>query len=248
VAAVPGSCPLSAPVLAIVRAVLEQEAGSEVVLIYGNRTTARAMFLEDLLALKDRHLARLALYFVMSREPQEVELFNGRLDGAKIRALAGVVFDPAALDEAFVCGPGSMVTEVREALAAVGATAPVHSERFTTATPPAADAGAAVEAPAAPRVEAASASITVIQDGRRRSFRMRDADVSVLDAAERAGLELPFSCRAGVCSTCRAKVVRGSVTMAHNVALEDWELEAGYVLCCQLRPTGGELELTYDEK
>ena len=233
------------PVLSITTAILANEPGSFVTLIYGNRNIARTMFVEELLALKNRFLERLALHFVMSREPQDVELFNGRLDASKLRALAGRVFDPATVDEVYVCGPGDMVSVTRATLAAFGTAAPIHSEQFTSA---ANDATLAATPTTAVAAKAAAAMVTVVQDGRRRSFAMLDSDASVLDAAERAGLELPFSCRSGVCSTCRAKVVRGSVTMAHNVALEDWELAAGYVLCCQSRPTGAELELTYDEK
>ena len=234
------------PVLSIATAVLEQEPNSRFVLIYGNRTTARTMFLEDVLALKNRFLARFAVHFIMSREPQENELFNGRLDAAKIAELAGVLFDPAAVDEIFICGPGDMVGATREALRALGTTAPMHFERFTTSSALAANE-ARTAVPAA-TVSADAATVTVIQDGRRRSFTMLPADLSVLDAAERAGLELPFSCRAGVCSTCRARVVSGAAKMTHNIALEDWELEAGFVLCCQARPTSRELELSYDDK
>ena len=231
------------PILSIVTAALEGDADSRVVLVYGNRTVARTMFIEDILALKNRFLDRLAVHFMMSREPQDIEIFNGRLDAAKINELAGLLFDPAAIDEVFICGPGDMVATCREALAALGTRAPIHFERFTTA----------VATPAAIRQSVATAAgneatVTVIQDGRRRSFSMAPDNGSVLDAAERAGLDLPFSCRAGVCSTCRVKVVSGTVTMEHNVALEDWELAAGFVLACQARPTGRELELSYDEK
>ena len=231
------------PILSIATAALENEPDSRFLLVYGNRTMARTMFLEEVLALKNRFLGRFAVHFVMSREPQDNALFNGRLDGAKVIELAGFLFDPATVDEVFVCGPGDMVHSVREALAALGTTAPVHFERFTTA---AALASAAARAPA-PAVTG-GAAITVVQDGRRRLFTMLPGDASVLEAAERNGLDLPFSCRAGVCSTCRARIVRGSAEMTHNVALEDWELEARFVLCCQARPTSGELELSYDEK
>jgi len=233
------------PVLSIATAVLENEPNSRFLLVYGNRTTARTMFLEDVLALKNRFLGRLAAHFVMSREPQDNELFNGRLDGAKVVALARFLFDPATVDEVFVCGPGDMVASIREALKTLGTTAPVHFERFTTT---AALATAAARAPVPDHLDTAAATVTVIQDGRRRAFTMLRADASVLDAAERAGLDLPFSCRAGVCSTCRARVVKGSATMTHNVALEDWELDAGFILCCQAQPTSRELELSYDEK
>jgi ring-1,2-phenylacetyl-CoA epoxidase subunit PaaE len=233
------------PVLAIVTAVLEREPNSRFLLVYGNRTTARTMFLEDVLALKNRFIGRFAVHFVMSREPQDIDLLNGRLDGAKVRALAGVLFDPAAVDEVFVCGPGDMVSSIREALRALGTTAPIHFERFTAAD---VAAPAPMTRPESTVAAAGAVPVTIIQDGRRRQFTMLPSDASVLDAGERAGLDLPFSCRAGVCSTCRARVVRGSVEMAHNVALEDWELDAGFVLCCQSTPTSAELELSYDDK
>ena len=235
------------PVLAIVRAILSDEPASAVTLIYGNRTTRRTMFLEELLALKNRYLPRLALHFLMSAEPQDLELFDGRVDAGKLKGLAGVLFDPTDIDEVYVCGPGDMAATTRATLAELGVRSPVHSEQFTIATEPAAPAPTPTPTPT-PQAAAAATLVTIVQDGRRRSFPMDASDASVLDAAERAGFELPFSCRSGVCSTCRARLVRGTATMAHNVALEDWELEAGYVLCCQLRPTGGELELTYDEK
>jgi ring-1,2-phenylacetyl-CoA epoxidase subunit PaaE len=236
------------PVLSIATAVLEQEPGSQFLLVYGNRTTARTMFLEDILALKNCFLGRFAVHFIMSREPQDVDVFNGRVDAAKIRELAGVLFDPVAVDEVFICGPGDMATSTRETLRALGTKAPIHFERFTTAEEPTAPAVEVGHADGKPAVSGDTATVTVIQDGRRRSFMMLPTDESVLDAAARAGIDLPFSCRAGVCSTCRAKVVSGSVTMAHNIALEDWELAAGFVLCCQSRATSRELELSYDEK
>lgn len=247
------------PVLSIATSVLEQEPDSQFLLIYGNRTTARTMFVEELFALKNRFLGRFAVHFIMSREPQEMDLFNGRLDATKIRELAGALFDPAAVDEVFICGPGDMVACTRDTLRALGMSAPIHVERFTTSaseSAASADVMHSVAGASIPRMQvrqlegnvADEATVTVILDGRRRRFTMQPSDESVLAAGERAGLELPFSCRAGVCSTCRAKVISGAVTMAHNVALEDWELAAGFVLCCQSRPTSRELELSYDEK
>lgn len=234
------------PVLSIVSAVLEHEPQARLTLVYGNRTIARTMFLEDVLALKNRFLGRLSVHFVMSREPHEVSLFNGRIDAAKVRELASSLFDPTQVDEVFVCGPGDMVAATRDALRELGTTAPIHFERFAAGI--AAMATVAAAPASSERADRQATMVTVIQDGRRRSFQMLANDASVLDAAERAGLDLPFSCRAGVCSTCRAKVLSGSVTMAHNVALEEWELDAGFVLCCQSRPTSRELELSYDEK
>jgi ring-1,2-phenylacetyl-CoA epoxidase subunit PaaE len=249
------------PVLSLATDILAREPRSRFTLIYGNRSTARAMFLEDTLALKNRYLGRFSLYFVMSREPQHTRLLNGRIDAAKVAALAREISDIGAADEYFVCGPGGMVGEVREALRGINDAAPVRIERFTTATdavrasdaaPVLATAPGAMRAPgaSAERIEPKEvlATISVTMDGRRRTFAMASDDGSVLEAAERAGLELPFSCRSGICATCRTKVVAGGAVMAHNIALEPWETKAGFVLCCQARPTTPSLELSYDEK
>ena len=235
------------PVLSIVRTLLER-SDARVILFYGNATAARTMCLEELQALKDRHMARLALHFLMSREPQEAALYNGRLDAPRVRELAARFFAPGTVREYFVCGPGDMIDEVSRALAGLGVEpARVHGEHFTTAglapAPVAAPEPAAAVAPAS-----AEAQVSVRMDGRRRTFTMKMDGETVLDAAARAGIELPFSCRAGVCSTCRTKVVSGEVEMAQNYALEDWELEQGYVLACQSRVKSATLELDYDEK
>jgi len=231
------------PILSIITATLEREPASRVVLLYGNRSLASTMFIEEIQALKNRFMDRFIAHFIMSREPQEMDAFNGRIDADSLRQFAGQLFEPATVDAAYVCGPGDMPASCREVLAAVGVKAPVHFERFSTS----ASAPGAV-APRKSSTAGATTNVTVIQDGRRRNFSMTPEDESVLAAAERAGLELPFSCRSGVCSTCRVKVIRGTVAMAHNVALEEWELAAGYTLACQARPTTGELEISYDEK
>jgi ring-1,2-phenylacetyl-CoA epoxidase subunit PaaE len=248
------------PVLSIAANVLATEPHSRVLLIYGNRSTARTMFLEEALALKDRYLARFSLHFLMSREPQDLELFNGRLDAQKVRELAAGLFNPADVDECYLCGPGSMIEELGAALCDLGIErSRIHAEHFTTATattspnpqspvsdgsPGAVAAAAAVGASSAPEM----AEITVVMDGRRRAFSMALNSESILDAADCAGIDLPFSCRAGVCSTCRAKLTRGQVQMAENHALEDWEVAAGFVLCCQARPTSAVIEISYDEQ
>ena len=266
------------PVLSIARALLAADPRNRFILFYGNTSTSRVMCLEELQALKDRHIERLALHFVMSREPQEVDLYNGRLDSQRVRRFAQSLFDPMAVAEYFVCGPGHMIEEITDALRDCGVQADrIHGEHFTVesregaaAAPGRSDAQKPAEAEAPGRsvaqkpaeaaapgrsvarkpAEAAadSAEVTVIMDGRRRSFSMRMNSENVLEAAARAGLELPFSCRAGVCSTCRTKVIRGEVEMAENYALEAWELQAGYVLACQSRVKTPVLELDYDEK
>jgi len=232
------------PVLSIVATLLAAEPRSRVLLIYGNRAIGRTMFLDEVLALKDRYLERLTVHCVMSQEPQDVELFNGRLDAARLREFARTEFDPLRIDEFFVCGPGSMVKELSAALRELGAPGKIHVERFAV---DGAGRGAAAADPAVPDVRAAGAEISVTIDGRQRGFRMV-AGRTILESAEAAGLALPYSCRAGVCSTCRTKVVSGSIAMDRNQALEDWEVQAGFVLCCQARPTSERVELSYDEK
>jgi ring-1,2-phenylacetyl-CoA epoxidase subunit PaaE len=236
------------PVLSLAADILAREPASRFTLIYGNRSMARTMFLEDTLALKNRHLGRFAVHFVMSREPQQAALLNGHIDAVKVEALAARIADVARADEYFICGPGDMVEAVRGALERLNPSAPVRFERFAGASATAiAPRAAAADAAVLPPGEVL-AQISVVMDGRRRSFPMAPADVSVLAAAERAGLELPFSCRAGICATCRTKVKSGRAVMAHNIALEPWEVDAGFILCCQARPLTAALELTYDEK
>jgi ring-1,2-phenylacetyl-CoA epoxidase subunit PaaE len=234
------------PVLSVTRELLAR--GARMILFYGNTGSARAMCLEELLALKDRYLGQLSLHFVMSREPQEVALYNGRIDAARVRQFAAALFRPPEVSEYFVCGPGDMIEQVAATLRELGVEgARVHAEHFTLASTGSESAAPLV--PAAPAAaEAGTAEVTILMDGRRRSFSMKMDDETVLDAAARAGVELPFSCRAGVCSTCRTKVIRGDVAMAQNYALEDWELEQGYVLACQSRVKSAVLELDYDEK
>jgi ring-1,2-phenylacetyl-CoA epoxidase subunit PaaE len=243
------------PVLSLATDILAREPHSRFTLIYGNRSMARTMFLEDTLALKNRYLGRFSVHFVMSREPQQTLLLNGRIDAAKILELARQFVEISSADEYFVCGPGHMVDQVREAVKVLNRDAPVRFERFTATPPrtrtpgdsdsmPKAHAATAVEAPA-PQI---LSTVSIVMDGRLRSFPMAAGDVSVLEAAERAGLELPFSCRSGICATCRAKIVGGAAVMAHNIALEPWEIDAGFVLCCQARPTTATLDLSYDEK
>jgi ring-1,2-phenylacetyl-CoA epoxidase subunit PaaE len=249
------------PVLSLATDILAREPRSRVTLVYGNRSISRTMFLEETLALKNRYIGRFSVHFVMSREPQQTEWLNGRIDGRKVRELARHMVEVSSADEYLICGPGDMVEEVRNAIKELNAEAPIRFERFASAgqrpvefgAATRDDAGAARDIAAAPPDRAAAArdilaTISVVMDGRRRSFPMAQSDASVLDAAERAGLELPFSCRSGICATCRARITEGAAVMAHNIALEPWETEAGFVLCCQARPTTATLELSYDHK
>jgi ring-1,2-phenylacetyl-CoA epoxidase subunit PaaE len=235
------------PVLSIAATALARDPDSRFQLWYGNTDSARAMFLDDVLELKDRYLTRFSVAFVMSREPQDAEWFNGRIDAPKLREFARHDLRVAEVDEFFVCGPGTMGEDIPRALAELGAQGRMHVEHFARgAAGDAAGPQAAVARPP-PADASVSAEVTVVMDGRRRRFSMARGGEVILDAAQVAGLDLPFSCRAGVCSTCRAKLLSGSAEMEHNVALEDWEVDAGYILCCQARPTSAALEISYDE-
>jgi ring-1,2-phenylacetyl-CoA epoxidase subunit PaaE len=230
------------PALNVVNRVLAAERTNRVWLFCGHRAGQHIEEIESLLALKDQHLDRLALGVVMEREPDEAPLLSGELDSEKVQALASRFFDAKAVKDYFVCGPTSLLDGVRTALAPLG----VDAARIHTESGAAAEEGGAREIAPTP-AGASETRVSFVMDGRRRSFPMRTGDESILDAATRAGIDLPFSCKAGVCSTCRTKLVHGEVDMAENYALEDWELAQGFILACQSRAKTPEIELTYDE-
>jgi ring-1,2-phenylacetyl-CoA epoxidase subunit PaaE len=231
------------PILSIVRTILEREAGSRVVLFYGNRRQRTTMFIDDLYALKNRFPERLQLYFLFSQEDQEFDIFSGRLDKAKVLQLYKSFCGGLTPDEAFICGPDTMIDSVRTALVESGMDeGRVHIERYGA---PRKTNGAK---PASVTDRAAKiATVNVIMDGHRKSFDMTADDNNIVDAAADQGIELPYSCKGGVCATCRTHVREGAVNMATNYGLEPWEVEEGFVLACQSTPTSDELTIDYDK-
>jgi ring-1,2-phenylacetyl-CoA epoxidase subunit PaaE len=230
------------PILSLAKTLLRREPGSRFTLVYGNRRPASSMFQEELEDLKDRFLSRFVLYNVFSREEQEVPLFNGRIDGERVRAFLDMLIPADTIDDAFVCGPASMIDEVESALLAAGvARAHVHVERFGT---PGTHADAAPE----PAPDATGAVVTFVVDGLRREVEFTPEHGSLLDAGAAAGLDLPFSCKGGMCCTCRAKLLQGEVKMRKNFALEAADLEAGFVLTCQAYPLSDRVLLSFDER
>lgn len=216
--------------------------GHDVTLVYGNRATGSIMFRDQLDALKDRYTDRFTLIHILSREPQDVDLLNGRISGDKIAALGRAGAIDLSADGVYLCGPGDMIDDVAATLETEGvAKEAIHFERFfegdTPPAPKSAKAGAAAEQ---------GVTVEVILDGTRRVFDFEAQDDTVLDAAARQGLELPYSCKGGMCCTCRCKVEEGSAEMATNYSLEQWELDAGFTLGCQARPTSEKLVLDFD--
>ncbi|MGY8817801.1 MAG: 1,2-phenylacetyl-CoA epoxidase subunit PaaE [Pseudomonadales bacterium] len=232
------------PILSIIKTTLETEPDSRFTLIYGNRSSNAALFREQLEDLKNRYLQRLNLVFIFSREQQDVDLYNGRIDADKCGQLFSRWIDVRSLESAFICGPHAMTETVRDQLKANGMPAErIHFELFAAAG----SAQKREAREAAAQVDTASSYITVISDGRELSFDLPRNTVSVLDAGNAQGAELPYSCKAGVCSTCKCKVVSGEVEMDSNFALEDYEVAAGYVLSCQSFPVSDNVVLDFDQ-
>jgi ring-1,2-phenylacetyl-CoA epoxidase subunit PaaE len=228
------------PVLSIAGSVLAANDKSSVTLLYGNRRADSVMFTEELADLKDAYPARLCLVHVLSREPQEVELFSGRLDAGKLRVLLPVTADPAAVDHWWLCGPFAMVQSAIAVLTDLGVPRDrIHRELFYVEdTPP--PGATHADAPAGPGAE-----VTVLLDGRASTATV-PAGTPVLDGAQRVRPDLPFACKGGVCGTCRARLVSGEVTMRRNYALEADEVDAGFVLTCQAIPASDRITVDYD--
>ncbi len=229
------------PILSLIRTTLRREPLSRFTLIYGNRRQASVMFGEALEDLKNRYMTRFVFYGLFSREEQDVPLFNGRLDRAKVTALVDTLIPADTIDTAFVCGPGAMIDEVEAALREAGVAAErIHLERFGIP-------GAVPEHHAEPG-DASEATVTLIADGLRRDMAFRAEDPSILDVALAAGMDLPYSCKGGVCCTCRAKVLEGRVRMDENHTLEQADIDDGYVLTCQAHPLTERVVISFDER
>ena len=231
------------PVLSILKSTLLAEPQTCVTLVYGNRSSSAAMFRQELADLKDSYLGRCNLVWIMSREPQDIPLFNGRIDYAKCHQLLTHWIDPARMDAALICGPQDMVQAVSQALQEQGMdTSRIKAELFGTTAHSTARRAAPPVQPGGGQCE-----VAVVIDGTRRSFVMQKNQHNLVDAGLAAGLELPYSCKGGVCSTCRARVVQGEVDMDNNFALEDYEVARGFVLCCQSYPVTDTLVIDFDQ-
>jgi ring-1,2-phenylacetyl-CoA epoxidase subunit PaaE len=234
------------PMMAIITATLEVEPQSTFTLIYGNRNTDSIMFLEELADLKNAYPDRFRVFHVLSREPQEVELFSGRIDGEKMRQFLTTIVPAESIDEWFLCGPSTMTEEVREALLDHGvAPSHIHRELFhSEATLP--RTAPPREAPKVDEKVAGTSTVNATLEGRTSVLQVSPYGDSILDAFLKVRADAPYACKGGVCGTCRAKVIEGRVEMDLNYALEPEEQEAGVVLTCQAHPRTDLVTVDYD--
>ena len=232
------------PVISVVKSTLEAEPRSHFTLFYGNRASGTVMFREELAALKDRFLARFNLVHVLSREAQDIELLHGRIDAERAGALIDRWVPLSEVDAVFLCGPEGMMDAVGAALASRSYPASkVRVERFAASIPKRGE-----HQPArVPPEGRTGTEVTVVIDGVRKSYTLDRTRESLLDAALANGIELPYSCKGGVCSTCRCKLVEGEVDMDVNFALEDYEVARGFVLACQSYAATDKVVVDFDQ-
>ncbi len=234
------------PVMGLIRHVLAREPNSRFTLIYGNRSVDSIIFREAIDDLKDRYLGRLAVLHVLSRDTEaDVPLLSGRIDGDKVRQLLPLVGPPLSIDHVYLCGPGDLIKGSRKALLDAGvARECIHFEYFRAGSE---SVSRRLPVPKAAEVAPlAGAEVIAVLDGARHVFRVPEGGL-VVDAALAAGVRVPYSCKGGMCCTCRAKLVEGEVTMVRNFSLEPWEIEGGFVLTCQAQPASSRVVLDYDQ-
>lgn len=232
------------PVLGIVKTTLLTEPHSRFTLFYGNRASSTIMFREELEDLKNEHLGRFQLLHILDREQQDIELFNGILDREKCDRLLEQWIDVTDVDAAFICGPESMMLQAADALQAAGLEQrQIKFELFATQGP----RGRRAAAPEPRARSRDNCAAKIIVDGRGRTLEMPKGTRTVLDAGLDQGLELPYACKGGVCSTCRALLIEGEVEMDANFALEDYEVARGYILTCQSYPVSDDIVVDFDQ-
>lgn len=236
------------PILAILKTILECEPLSQVTLVYGNRRVRDIIFKEAIEDLRDRYLTRFQLIHCLSREPQEAPMSSGRLDAAKVKLLLNTLLKPDALDAVYICGPNEMIQECAAAAREAGVPeAKIHKELFGTSSQKIVSNLSNVSE-MQDALAADSARITVIADGIERVLHVPYRGESILEVALAAGIDAPYACKAGVCCTCRARVLAGEVKMDANFTLEQHEIDRGFVLTCQSHPITDDVRITFDER
>jgi len=235
------------PVMSIMKTVLEEDADSTFTLVYGNRSRNSIIFREGVEALKNKYMLRIKLYHVLSREYMDIPLFSGRLGAQKCTDFCGSLIDLKTIDEAFICGPEEMILSVRQQLIDMGMPQnKVHIELFTSPDQPKASHEKWVSAHSGDEGPKSRVSITL--DGATFDMDVPFNGETILDSALKAGADLPYACKGGVCCTCRAKVTEGEVEMEVNYALEHDEIEKGFVLTCQAHPRTERVIIDFDAR
>ena len=234
------------PILSLIKTTLQTEPRSNFTLVYGNRNKNSIIFKEELEALKDQHLSRFRLYHILSREKTDIDLYHGRIDVSKLEALFSQLIDPLHVDEYFLCGPEEMIFCIKGYLTGRGVPADrIHFELFTI--PGQKSSAVTTEkketAPTGPR-----SKVSVKLDGILFDFDLAYEGKSILDAALSQGADLPYACKGGVCTTCKAKLAEGEVEMEVNWGLEPEEVAQGYILTCQSHPKTEKVKVDFDAK
>ena len=226
---------------------LEDEPNSSFTLVYGNRSKNSIIFREAIEALKNKYMLRLRVYYVLSREYMEIPLFSGRIDAAKCAEFCKSLIDISTIDEAFICGPEEMILSVRKQLMDLGMPqGNVHIELFTSPDQPKADHEKWVASHK--NQDGPTSKVSITLDGTTFDMDVPFVGESILDAALKAGADLPYACKGGVCCTCRALVTEGEVEMEVNYALDEHEVQKGYVLTCQSHPRTEKVVIDFDAR
>ena len=238
------------PILSILATTLEEQPESKFTLVYGNRRMDSVMFNEALQDLKDRYPSRLTLIHILSRQSQEVPLLEGRINADKVRAIIDAFLPVGSMDEVFICGPEAMIEETEKTLLDAGVKSErIRTERFTSPTLEALSPEQKAKAVLGHKAtrDGGEVQLTVVLDGKPYDMAMNKNE-KILDIALALGLDLPYSCKGGVCCTCRCKVMEGSTEMDKNFTLEKPEVDQGFVLSCQARPTSDRVVVSFDER
>jgi ring-1,2-phenylacetyl-CoA epoxidase subunit PaaE len=232
------------PIMGTLKTILRRVPKSSVQLFYGNKDTESIIFREELEDLKNKYLGRLTVHYILSRQDQESEWFNGRLDIEKLNRYARVFFDPAEVDGFFICGPQPMLLSLRQGLLDLGVDKhKVHVELFNAYV----ESDRKKEEEWEKVYEGKAAKVDITVDGKTMSFVLPYGGKTVLDGALAKGADLPFACKGGVCCTCKAKLMEGEVAMTVNYGLEEDEIENGYILTCQSHPRSEHLIVDFDQ-
>lgn len=238
------------PILSIIKTILVEEPNSRITLIYGNRRSQSVLFKEELSFIKNRYMTRFQWINVMSQEDQGADLINGTIDNAKGSALhRSRLINIKATDDVFICGPEAMMSEVSRGFRSSGFDdSRIHYELFANSSEDAAKVLEKSQQRIETYGEEKTSKVTVIADGRALQFELATVGANILDAGIQQGMELPYACKAGVCSTCKAKLVKGQVDMDLHHGLEPHEIAAGYILTCQAHPVSDEVVVDFDQR